>query len=87
MESTCCFIDWKEDTCEFREEEEGCSVVGGRVSGIVVCNDAVDEVTTDEGVIVDEDEDDEGLDECLLDWCLVERELLEGVEDDVDGCL
>jgi hypothetical protein len=81
-------MDWKEDTCEFREEEEERSVVEERESGVVVCNDTVAEATTDEGVAVDEDEEDERLDECFLDWCLVEREeVLEGVEDDVDGCL
>ena len=85
--SGCCFIDWKEDTCEFREEEEVRSVVEERGSGVVVGSDAVDEATVDEGVAVDEDEDDERLDECFLGWCLIEREeLLEGVEDDVDGC-
>jgi len=88
LESMCCFMDWKEDTCELREEDEEWSVVEERESGIADCNDAVDEATIDEGVTVDEDEENEGLDECLLDWCLVERdELLEGVEDDVDGCL
>ena len=87
LESTCCFMDWKEDTCEFRVEVEW-SEVEDRESGVVVCNDTADEATMDEGVTVDEDEEDERLDECLLDWCLVEREeLLEGVEDDVDGCL
>jgi len=88
LESMCCLMDWKEDTWELREEDEEWSVVEERESGVVVCNDAVDEATVDDGVVVDDDEDEEGLDECLLDWCLVERdELLEGVEDDVDGCL
>ena len=67
LESMCCFMDWKEDTWELREEDEEWSVVEERESGIADCNDAVDETTVDEGVIVDEDEEDEGLDECLLD--------------------
>lgn len=59
-----------------------------RESGVVVCNDAVDEAMIDAGAAVDEDEEDERWDECLLGWCLDEREeLLEGVEDDVDDCL
>ncbi|KAF9652205.1 hypothetical protein BDM02DRAFT_3126568 [Thelephora ganbajun] len=89
LESTCCFIDWKEETWEFLEEEEERSVVEERESGVGVGSDAVDEATVDEGVGVDEeDDDDDRLDECFLDWCLVEREEeLEDVEDDVDGCL
>ena len=84
LESTCCFMDWKEDTCEFREEEEGRSVVEDRKSGVVVGSDAVEEAIVDEGITVDEEEKDE----CFLGWCLVEREeVLEEVEDDVDGCL
>ena len=59
LESMCCFMDWKEATCELREEEEGWSVVEDRKSGVVVCNDAVEEATMDEGVAVDEDEEDE----------------------------
>jgi len=79
-------MDWKEDTCEFREEEEGRSAVEERESGVVVGSEAVDGATVDEGVTVDEEEENERLDECFLDWCLVEREeVLEGVEDDVDG--
>lgn len=81
-------MDWKGDTCGFREEGEGRSVVEDRGSGVVVGSDAVKEATVDEGVAVDEDEEDERLDECFLDWCLVEREeVLEDAEDDVDGCL
>jgi hypothetical protein len=83
LESTCCFMDWKEDTCEFREEE-GRSVTEDRESGVVVGSDAVEEAIVDEGVAVDEEEKDE----CFLDWCLLEREeVLETVDDDVDGCL
>lgn len=42
----------------------------------------------DDGVTVDEDEEEERLDEGFLDWCLVEREEeLEEVEEDDDGCL
>lgn len=85
--STWCFIDWKGDTWEFREEEEERSVVEDRESGVAVGSDVVEEATADEGEAVDE-EKDEKLDECFLGWCLVEREeLLEDVEDDVDGCL
>ena len=81
-------MDWKGDTCELREAEEARSVVEDRGSGVAVGSDAVNEATVDEGVTVDEDEEDERLDECFLDWCLVEREeVVEGVEDDVDGCL
>lgn len=88
LESTCCFIDWKGDACEFLEEDEGWSVFEERESGVVVGNDAIEEATVDEGVAVDEDEEDGGLDENFLDWCLAEREEeLEEVEDDVDGCL
>jgi hypothetical protein len=88
LDSTCCFMDWKEDTWEFFEEEEEPSVVEERESGVVVDSDAEGGALVDEGVIVDEDEEDERLDESFLDWCLVEREEeLEEVEDDVDGCL
>ena len=88
LESTCCFMDWKEDTCEFLEEEGEWSVVEEREPGLVVGNDAIEEATAEDGVAVDEDEEDERLDESFLDWCLVEREEeLEEVEDDVDGCL
>ena len=88
LESMWCFMDWKEATCEFREEEEEWSMVEDRESRVVVCNDTVDEAAVDDGVAVDEDEEDERWDECLLGWCLLEREeALEGVEDDVDGCL
>jgi len=66
LESMCCFMDWKDDTWEFLEEDEEWSVEE-RESGVVVCNDAVDEAIVEDGVTVDEDEDDEGLDECLLD--------------------
>jgi hypothetical protein len=87
LESTCCFMDWKEDTWEFLEEEGGWSVVEGRESGLVAGNDAIDGVTVEEGVAVDEDEE-ERFDESFLDWCLVEREEeLDEVEDEVDGCL
>jgi len=80
-------MDWNGDTCELRKEEEERSVVEDCWSGVVVGSDAVDEATMDEGVAVDEDEDDDRLDECFLGWCLVVREeLLEDVEDDVDGC-
>lgn len=42
----------------------------------------------DDGVTVDEDEEEERLDECFLGWCLVEREEeLEEVEEDDDDCL
>lgn len=86
--STCRFMDWKEDTCEFLEEEGGWSVLEERESELAVGNDAIEEETVDDGVAVDEDEEDERLDESFLDWCLVEREEeLEEVEDDVDGCL
>lgn len=88
MKSTCCFMDWKEDTWEFLEEEGEWSTVEERESGVVVGNDAIDEGTIEDGVVVNEDEDDERLDESFLDWCLDEREEeLEEVEDDVDGCL
>ena len=84
LESTCCFMDWKGDTCEFREEEEERSVVEGRESGVVVGSVGAEETIVDEGVADDEEEKEE----CFLDWCLVEREeVLEEVEDDVDGCL
>lgn len=87
LESTCCFMDWKEDTCELLEEE-GSSVVEERESGVVVGNDAIDWATEDDGVTVDEDEEEERLDECFLDWCRDEREEeLEEVEEDADGCL
>ena len=77
-------MDWKEDTCELLEE---LSVVEERESGIVVDN-AIEEAAVDEGMDVEEDEEDEILDEAFLDWCLVEREEeLEEVEDDVDGGL
>lgn len=76
-------MDWKEDTCEFREEEEERSVVEDRESGVVVGSDAVEGAIVDEEVVVDEAEKDE----CFLDWCLDEREEFEEVEDDVDGCL
>jgi len=76
-------MDWKDDTCEFREEEEERSAVEDRESGVVVGSDAVEEAIVDEEVAVDEAEKDE----CFLDWCLAEREGLEEVEDDVDGCL
>jgi hypothetical protein len=80
-------MDWKEDTWEFLEEEGGWSVVEGRGSGLVAGNDAIDGVTVEEEVAVDEDEE-ERFDESFLDWCLVEREEgLDEVEEDVDGCL
>lgn len=88
LESTCCFMDWKGDTCEFRTEEAERSVVEERESEVVVGSDAVDEGMVDEGVAVEEEEKDEKLEECFLCWCLVGREeTLGGVEDDVDGCL
>lgn len=88
LESTCCFMDWKEDTWEFLEEEEEWSVVEKRESGVVVGNDVIDEATVEDGVRVEEDEEDEMFDEGFLGWCLLEREEeLEDVEDDVDGCL
>ena len=37
-----------------------------RESGVAVCNDAVDEAMVDAGAAVDEDEEDERWDECLL---------------------
>jgi hypothetical protein len=81
-------MDWKEDTCEFFEEEGELSAVEERESGLVAGNDAIDEATTDDEMAADDDEEDERLDESFLDWCLVEREEeLEEVEDDVDGCL
>jgi hypothetical protein len=81
-------MDWKEDTCEFLEEEEEWSVVEERESGVAVGNDVTDEGTVEDGVMVEEDEEDEVLDEGFLGWCLLEREdELEDVEDDVDGCL
>ena len=80
-------MDWKEDTCEFREEGGESSVVEDRESGVVVGSDTVNEATVDEGVAVDEEDEDERLEECFLDWCLAEREVVvEDVEDDVDGC-
>lgn len=88
LESTCCFIDWKEDTCEFLEDEGEWSVLDERESGLAVGNNAIDGTSVEDGMGADEDEEDERLDESFLDWCLVEREAeLEGVEDDVDGCL
>lgn len=88
LESACCFMDWKEDTCEFLEEEGECSEVEERESGLVVGSDAVEEATVDDGVAVDEGKEDERLDETFLGWCRVEREEeLDEVEEDVDGCL
>jgi len=80
-------MDWKEDTCECREGGAEWSVTEERESGVVVGNDVVDGARVEEGVIVDEEEEEERLDECFLGWCLVEREVLGGVEDDVNGCL
>jgi hypothetical protein len=78
-------MDWKEDTCESLEEEEGWSTFGERESGVVVGNEVTDAATVEDGVTVEEEEEE---DEGFLGWCLLEREEeLEDVEDDVDGCL